>query len=234
MQDCNGVAATHEGGDTVLYATDRQTNDLHRFLIDARFFSSGCKATPAGFGGNGILPIPAAKSLRGLAIDPKGRIWMADADANKVIRVDADGSNQTSADVEKPIAIAFFGDTALVTRDTDREIALITPDMVVTGNLAVPWEELELSPYGNNRDGALSGIAVIPGNKGFYVANEHGQTANQRSTDGRSDQNSETVAGKLYTDAFQDDNEPILRAIAVEVQDTIVVTGTDPEPSPSP
>jgi hypothetical protein len=90
---------------------------------------------------------------------------------------------------------------------------------VVTGNLSVPWEELELAPYGNNRTGGLCGIAVIPGNKGFYVVNEHGQTSNQKSTYGRQDQNSETVDGKFYIDAFQDDNEPILRAVPVEVED---------------
>ena len=60
---------------------------------------------------------------------------------------------------------------------------------------------------------------MIPGGKGFFVANEHGQTANQKSTYGRTDQNSEVIEGKLYTDAFQDDNDPILRAVPVELQD---------------
>ena len=44
------------------------------------------------------------------------------------------------------MAIAFYDDTALVTRCTDRQIALVSADMVVTGNLSVPWEELELAP----------------------------------------------------------------------------------------
>ena len=131
--------------------------------------------------------------------------------------------------MNKPLEIAFYDDTALVTRGTDREIGLISEDMVVTGNLSVPWEELELAPYGNNRDGALSGIAVIPGGKGFFVTNEHGQTSNQKSTYGRTDQNSEVVGGKLYTDATQDDNEPILRAVPADVQDA-----SAPSPAPSP
>jgi len=223
---CDGVAVTREAGDTVLYATERDAGELHRFLIDTRFVSSGAPGTPAGFGGNGVMKIPGAMSLRGVAVDPKGRIWIADVDANKVFRVNPDGSNLTSVDVDKPLAIAFMDDTALVTQGTARQIALVTPDMVVTGNLSVPWEELEISPFGNQHDGALAGIAVIPGGKGFYVANEHGQTSNQKSTYGRTDQNSQVVDGKLYTDAFQDDNEPILRAVPLEIQ------GANPTPPP--
>jgi len=56
---------------------------------------------------------------------------------------------------------------------------------------------------------------VVPG-KGFFVANEAGQTANQRSTYGRIDDHSDFVNGKLYRDIFEDDNEPILRGTEVE------------------
>jgi len=232
MDDCNGVATTREGGETVLYASERTKGELHRFLIDTRILSSGSKATAAGLGGNGVMAIPGAKSLRGVAVDPKGRIWIADEEAGKVYRVETDGSNLASVDVRKPLAIAFYDDTALVTRGTDMEIALITMDMVVSGNLSVPWEELELAPVGNNRDGALAGIAVIPGGKGFFVANEHGQTSNQKSTYGRTDQNSEVIDGKLYTDAFQDDNEPILRAVPVEVQEATITSAPAPSTPP--
>jgi hypothetical protein len=232
--NCDGVAVAKEGGDTVLYSTERDSGELHRFLIDTRFGSGGSKATPAGLGGSGILRIQGAESLRGVAVDSKGRIWIADEQANKVFRLDPDGSNQASVEVKKPLAIAFYDDTALVTRDTDEQIALVSPDLVVVGNLSVPWEELDLAPYGNDRDGALAGIAVIPGGKGFYVADEHGQTANQKSTYGRTDQNSEVLDGKLYTDAFQDDNDPILRAVPVEMQDAAATTAATPEPSPTP
>jgi DNA-binding beta-propeller fold protein YncE len=228
--DCDGVAVTHEGADTVLYATERESGELHRFLVDTRFGSGGSQATPAGLGGNGVLKVQGAMSLRGVAVDPKGKIWMADEEADKVFRVDPDGSNLASVDVKEPLSIAFYDDTAMVTLDTNREIALISPDMVVTGNLSVPWEELELAPYGNDRDGALAGIAVIPGGKGFYVANEHGQTSNQKSTYGRTDQNSEVIGGKLYIDAFQDDNEPILRALPVDVQDAAAPAAASPTP----
>jgi len=218
MSECDGVAVTREGGETVLYATEREIGELHRYLIDTRFGSGGAQATPAGLGGSGVLRITGAMSLRGVAVDGKGRIWIADEEGNRVYRVNSDGSGLASVEVNKPIGIAFMDDTALVTRFTDQQIALISPDMVVTGNLSVPWEELDLAPFGNDRDGALSGIATIPGGKGFYVADEHGQTADQKSTYGRTDQNSQVIDGKLYTDAFQDDNDPILRALPVEMQ----------------
>jgi len=60
---------------------------------------------------------------------------------------------------------------------------------------------------------------MMPGGKGFFVANEHGQTSNQKSTYGRTDENSETIGEKFYTDAFEDDNDPILRAVPVDVQE---------------
>jgi sugar lactone lactonase YvrE len=230
MQNCDGVAVTHEKGETVLYATERDLCELHRFLIDTRFGTGGAQATPAGLGGNGVIKIAGAKSLRGLAVDPKGRIWIADEQAGKVFRVDPDGANQASTDVSHAIAIAFYDDTALVTRYIDCQIALVSEDMVVTGNLSVPWEELELAPFGNDHDGALCGIAVIPGGKGFYVANEHGQTANQKSTYGRTDQNSEVIGDKIYMDAFGDDNEPILRAVPVDVEP---VGGPAASPTPA-
>jgi sugar lactone lactonase YvrE len=226
MDTCEGVAVTHEGGDLVLYATERKTNELHRFLIDTRFGSAGCQATPAGLGGSGVLQIGGAMSLRGVAVDAQGRIWIADPEAGMVFRVNPDGTGLSFTPVNKAIAIAFYNDTALVTRGSDGQIALVSPDMVVQGNLSVPWEQLELAPYGNNRDGGLAGIAVIPGGKGFYVAVEHGQTSNQRSTYGRTDQNSEVIGGKLYIDAFQDDNEPILRALPVEVEDAASAGGS--------
>jgi hypothetical protein len=231
MDECDGVAIAREGGDTILYATERELGELHRYIIDTRFGSGGAQATPAGLGGNGVAKIQGARSLRGVAIDPKGKIWIADPSAGMVFRVDPNGANQASVAVREAIAIGFYDDTALVARNTDRQIALVSLDMAVTGNLSVPWEELELAPYGNDHDGAISGIAVIPGGKGFFVANEHGQTSNQKSTYGRTDQNSEVINGKLYTDAYQDDNDPILRAVPVEVQDA-GAAATEPSPAP--
>jgi hypothetical protein len=61
----------------------------------------------------------------------------------------------------------------------------------------------------------LSGIVVVPG-KGFFANNETGQTANQRSLYGRADENADFLDGKLYRDAYMDDNDPLLRALEVQ------------------
>jgi hypothetical protein len=110
--------------------------------------------------------------------------------------------------------VAIDGKRVLVTRWQERAITVLDDELNVLGNLNVPWEELELSPFGNNKQGALSGIVMVPG-KGFFVSNEAGQTANQKSTYGRIDTHSDLIDGKLFRDVFQDDNEPILRATEV-------------------
>jgi sugar lactone lactonase YvrE len=212
--DCEGVAVGREGGSLVLYCSNRKEGTIHRWVLE-RGGGKIVDAKEAGLDGDGELVIWGAKSLRGVAIDAKGRIWVADLEGSKVYRVDRDGKNLVSADVKTPMAIGFDGAKVFVTNYTNREITLMDEDMNVTGTLSVPWQELELSVFGNNRDGALSGIAVVPGDLGFYVTNERGQTANQKSTYGRPDKFTNFVNGKLYIDAVSDDNDPILHAVPV-------------------
>ena len=76
----------------------------------------------------------------------------------------------------------------------------------------MPWAELELDPDGQGGYGALSSIVMIPG-LGFYVSNESGQTADEKSIYGRIDGNSGWLGGKFYTDLYNDDNDPILYVI---------------------
>lgn len=209
---CEGLATTREGKETVLYGTDREDVLIRRWVISEN--GSALTATAKGFGGEGILKVPGALDLRGIAVDAKGRLWIADLKGNKVFKVDADGQNLNSIQVLTPIALAFENGRCFVTRYTDRAISVLDENLTVLGNLSVPWEELELSPFGNNRQGALSGIVAIPG-KALLVANEGGQTSNQRSTYGRADDQSDFVGGKLFRDRYQDDNDPILRATEV-------------------
>jgi hypothetical protein len=112
--------------------------------------------------------------------------------------------------------VAIDRGRVFVTRYRERAITVMDESLNLLGSLAVPWEELEISPFGNNHYGALAGIVTLPG-QGFFVANEAGQTANQRSTYGRTDEHTDIVNGKVYRDAFGDDNEPILRASEVIV-----------------
>ena len=207
---CEGVATAREGGQLVLYGTDREDGTLSRWVMQ----ESGADVTAAtlsGFDGSGVMKVPGAFDLRGLKIDAKGNFWMADLRGNKVFRVSQDGKDVKSVSVSVPVDVAIDGERVFVTRSTERAITVMDNELNVIGSLSVPWEELELSPYGNNRNGALGGIVVVPG-KGFFVANEAGQTANQRSTYGRVDEHSDFVNGKMYRDIFGDDNEPILRA----------------------
>jgi hypothetical protein len=212
---CEGVAVAREGRDQVLYVTDRELGLLQRFVIDEKG-DGVAGAAPAGFDGSGSVTILEASSLRGLAVDARGNIWIADHEGGHVFRVSKDGKKIDKVDVLNAMDVALVGDRVYVTRGRDRLIAVLQQaDMQVLGNLAVPWEELELSPMGNNRNGALAGIVAVPG-KGFFVSNESGQTAGQRSTYGRADDHTEMIGGTLYRDAFEDDNDLILRALEVQ------------------
>ena len=214
---CEGIALQRDGQDLVLFGSDRDEGTINRWVLKEKD-GCICGATLGGFDNSGAFKVPGATDLRGLRIDPKGNLWVADLKGNKVFRMGLDGKDIASFEVRSPIDIAFDGTRALITRWQDRGITVIeTGDLSTVGNLNVPWEELELSVVGNNRNGALSGIVVVPG-KGFYVANEAGQTANQKSTYGKVDEHSDFVGGKMYRDSFADDNDPILHASEVTVQ----------------
>lgn len=212
---CEGLAVTREGGKLVLYTSDRQFGALQRFVLDERD-DEIVNAKQEGFDGTGQLTLPNAVTPRGVEIDAKGNIWVADSDAGRVFRVSKDGKQVDSVDAANAMDIGFDGDRMFVSRGKDRVIAVFEADsMKLIGNLSVPWEELDLTPTGNNRNGSLSGMVVVPG-KGFFVCNETGQTAHQKSPYGRADENTDFVNGKLYRDAYMDDNDPILRALEVQ------------------
>jgi sugar lactone lactonase YvrE len=211
---CEGLASAREGGQLVLYTTEREQGTISRFVMT----EDGEKVTAAtagGFGENGNLTIPGAKDLRGAKLDARGNLWAADLAGGQVFRIAPGGKDVKSVPIKAPMDVAIDGKRVFVTQSTERAITVMDDEMNILGALHVPWEELELSPFGNNRNGALSGIVVLPG-KGFFVSNEAGQTANQRSTYGQVDEHSGKVQGREYRDIFEDDNEPILRATEVE------------------
>jgi sugar lactone lactonase YvrE len=208
--NCEGLALTREGRQLVLYATSRTRNVLARFEIETRG-NLVVNSEAKGLTDQGEMKIPGAKGLRGIAIDSKGRIWMADTDGNQVFRVDSSGKNLVSKPLKSPLALAFDGNRCFITQGRENQITITDLDLNELGTLKVPWQELALSPTGNNHLGALAGIVMLPG-QGFYVANEGGQTAGQRSTYGKEDSHSGTVQGKFYADTSVDDNEPILHA----------------------
>lgn len=222
---CEGVAVVRAGSGYVVYGTERE----HKVLLRWEVSIAGVgvtKAKQCGFdGGTGEITIPGAVSPRMVAVDSHGRIWITDVDGDQVFRLEPTGRDMKVMKLHAPMGIAFDGAKGYVTLTKDLMVAIIDDEMNQLGYLAVPWKELELSAPGNQREGTLAGIVVDPG-KGFYVANAIGQTVGQRSTYGRIDTNSDVINGKLYTDIFMDDNEPILHAL-------IYSGGTEPAGSSS-
>jgi len=200
LTNSEGVAVTREQGQLVMYNSDRDDGTLQkRIMVENGNGISGA-VLDSNFDGDGTLDLGAI-SLRGVEIDDVGRIWVAGYGDDTLYRISADGITIDSATVSKPIDIGFDGQTALVTRYTDRLISRIDTETFasVGDDITVPWDDLTLDPNGQctYECGALSGIVVIP-DVGFYVANEAGQTLPF----------DDIVTGELNVD----DNDPILWA----------------------
>ncbi len=204
-----GVAVTRESGALILYATDRANKSLYRLALTEGTGDAITGATLSGLGGSGVLTIPGASDLRGVEVDPNGKIWMADVGANLVFRLNADGTGLVSTNVSSPLDIAFDDTQAFVTQLGRAIAALKQSDLSAVATLTPPWSSLKLDPDGNG--GAyLSGI-VVKNNAQIFVTNENGQTENEKSTYGRCDSQSDNPGGPCtFTDLYDDDNEPIL------------------------
>jgi sugar lactone lactonase YvrE len=211
-----GVAVTRESGDLVLYATDRTNKTLTRWVVTEGGGGSVTGVTKTGLDGDGEITVTGASNLRGVEVDPAGKIWMADISADKVFRVNSDSTGLTSVSVDSAMDIAFDDTQAFVTQYTTRTITVLAQgDMSTVATLTPPWASLQLDPDGQSAGGALSGIVVGDGSL-LYVANEAGQTADEQSTYGRCDAESDNPGGPCtLTDTSHDDNDPILKAAAV-------------------
>ena len=209
-----GVAVTREGTQLVLYVTDRSKLTLNRFLITEDPLSATKDSDPTY-----PIAIAGATDLRGVEVDPTGRIWIADVakyeqPKGKVFRVNSDGTGLTSTNIATPMDIGFCCGWVFVTQYETRTITVLNQDgLSVVGTLTPPWASLELDPDGQDSIGALSGIAVSNG--AIFVANEAGQTANEHSTYGLSDTQSGYIGSEFYTDLTHDDNEPILKITTI-------------------
>jgi len=219
-----GVAVVREGGQLILYHSNRTTGLLKRRVLT----ESGGLVTGAavdltwGTGSDGDIGLN--DNLRGVEVDSSGRIWVADIDA-QVFVVAADGTTFTSVPLDSPMDIGFDDTNAFVTQYDDRTITVVdltTLDVVT--QLTVPWADLALDPDGQSGGGALSGIAMA--GSGFYVANEAGQTADEKSTYGLTDDESGFVGSDFYTDTGHDDNDPILFAQTIPEPGTMLLLGT--------
>ncbi len=219
---CDGVAVTREGGALVLYGTSRGLGgeqELRRWVLTES--GGGISAAAlAGLGGAGVMTIPGSQDLRGVEVDLLGRIWMADIDADRVFRVNPDGTGLVWTAVADAMDVGADEGQIFVTQYDPRTLAVLdADDLSLVSTLAPTWGLLKLDPDGSVAhlygQGRLGGIAVIPGQT-FFVANQGGQTADERSTYGRDDAFSGFgLDGKWYTDLFSDDNDPILTVFII-------------------
>jgi len=205
---CEGVATAREGTRLILYATDREAGKVRRWTLTEQS-DSVASAVAEGLSHSGEAAVVGALDLRGIDVDAKGDVWVADLKGNRVYKMNREGVVVGSATVATPIDVACEPGRTFVTQYMERTITVLGERMDVLDTLRVPWRELELSPTGNSEYGALSGITLVAG--GFMVANETGQTADQKSTYGREDDFTDLIGGKVYRDSFGDDDEPILR-----------------------
>ena len=174
------------------------------------------------WGTAGQVMLGTGASLRGAEVDSSGRIWVAGFDSNAVYVVAADGQSvQTISNVTTPMDIGFDDGRALITQYRQRQIDVIdttTLDPLTALTISNgTWASMALDPDGQSGSdpligtGAFSGIVVMPG-QGFYLANEAGQTADEKSIYGRIDAQSGWQNGQYYADLTHDDNDPILAA----------------------
>jgi len=221
LTKCEGVAVAREGGQLVLYSSDRSLANLTKWNLteSGALIDNAVKDT--GFGTAGEVNVPS--DARSVEIDQDGRVWVTGLASNSLTRVSADGTTVDSVTVDTPLDVDFWDDTALVTGFRNLVINQFDADTMlpVFSNLIAPLEDLQLDPDGQDGLGSLSGIAVLP-DVGFYVTNEEGQTANERSTYGRIDGHSGFDGGDFYTDLSFDDNDPILFAQVPEPSTFII------------
>ena len=207
-----GLDVRRESGQLALYVSDRTLNTVSRWVLD----ETGDRvegAKRSGLGSDGEVRVAGAVSLRGIAVDGRGRVWVADPAADKVFRIDPDGTDIASVSVSDAVDLDVAGDTVVVARFYDRVLALIDGSMKVVQTISVPWNALRLDPAGDGGAGSLSGIVVAPSG-GIYVSNETGATADKRSTYGIADDRRGTIDGVDYTDITEADRDPVLRAVS--------------------
>ena len=206
-----GVAITRESGQLVLYNADRTDDNLKRWELTESGGGISAATQDLTFGGAGSVSV--GSDPRSVEVDGAGRIWVTSKDDDTLYRVSADGLTVNSVTVGTPQDVDFDGSTVLVTRYETRTIARLNADTMLSlgTDITVPWAPMKLDPDGQSSYGALSGLVVVSG-EGFYVSNESGQTADERSTYGRVDANSGWDGADYFTDLSNDDNDPILHA----------------------
>lgn len=208
-----GVATARESGTLYLYASDRNTGQLSKYELTETAGTVTASALETSWGTSGTVDVNTVDGdLRGVGIDKNGRIWIADND-NGVYVVAADGSSSNLiSSISNAIDVDFDDDVALVTRSTDMLISRfnVNTQLSAGADFSVDVAPLALTDSpATGGDGGVEGIVVVP-SFGIYLAGDGINTANERSTYGRTDGESGLFDGDFYTDLTHDDNDPIL------------------------
>jgi hypothetical protein len=214
-----GLAVTREGGQLKLYVSDRNLGTLEKIGLTETGGNLTLATPDTSFGPLGIKAIAGASSLRNVEVDGSGNVWVASSGNGTLFRVSPNGSVvQSAGGITNPFDIGFNGTQVFVTSQSGKNISVFDIANFNSNNIAAnattiapPWAALSLSTTGNTEAGGpglVSGIVVIPG-VGFYVGNEHGQTAGQKSIYGVTD----AFTANGFQDNFFDDNEPVLSAL---------------------
>lgn len=201
---CEGVAVARLAGKLMVYASDRERGTLSRFEVTEWESEAIRNARRVGWQGENEMTISGSRSLRGLAVQSNGVIWIADREAQQVFRVYPEGKiYRTAVRNAFDVALDEKRGEAFVTQDTLRTIAVLRlRDGMPLRTLAPPFGELSLIDDRNSI--ALAGIDVIPG-KRLFVTNEAGrsQTAASNNDSPFSDEDDSAIK-------IDDDDEPVL------------------------
>lgn len=204
LEKCEGLAVRRLAGKLLLYVSDRERGTLSRFEIAEGEGEAVRSARRAGLDGDGEIAVAESRSLRGVALQSNGVVWLADREAGQVFRLHPQGGMNT-------IAVRHAMDIALderrgevfVTQDTLRTLAVLRlTDGMPLRTLAPPFAELALQD--RRATIALTGVEVIPGER-LFVSNEGGRSLTLQSTHDSPFSDEDDSAIKQ-----DDDDDPVL------------------------
>ncbi len=204
FEKCEGVAVARVAGKLAVYAADRARGMLSRFELAEGEGAKVRHAKLAGLNGEGEMTIAESRSLRGLAVQSNGVVWLADREASRVFRLQSNGKVYGAA-VRNAFDIALDEKRGevFVTQDTLCTIAVLRlADGMPLRTITPPFAELKLTD--KRATIALAGIEAIPGQR-LFVSNEAGRSTTSPAT-----------GDSPFSDAddnnimLDDDDEPVL------------------------
>ncbi len=181
MTKTEGIAVKRIAGDLFLYATER-AGTLSRFKLTE---SGGAITNHVlnGLDGDGIITITGGNNIRGVGVGDDDKILIANPGANKIYKLNADGSGQIDYNYttnDAPYYFAFIGSQVFVTNGIGSNLSRVSvinySDMTLVGNIEPPFATLGYKTGTADASDMITGIAAFPDGKGFYLTYESGTT----------------------------------------------------------